>query len=109
MRVPSTRAASLWVLAFSLILSVSAIAQETDDAQAGKIILEKADEIRFPRSGFQVDITVNGTQDGEPVEMRKYRVLSKGNANTVVMVTEPASDRGQIILMKDSDLWVFLP
>jgi outer membrane lipoprotein-sorting protein len=109
MRVPSTRAASLWVLAFSLILSGSALAQETDDAQAGKIILEKADEIRFPRSGFQVDITVNGTQDGEPVEMRKYRVLSKGNANTVVMVTEPASDRGQIILMKDSDLWVFLP
>jgi outer membrane lipoprotein-sorting protein len=25
------------------------------------------------------------------------------------MVTEPASERGQIILMKDSDLWIFLP
>lgn len=109
MRVQPARTASFLVLAFSLILSGSAVAQATDDAQAAKIILEKADEIRFPRSGFQVDITVNSTQDGEPLEMRKYRVLSKGNANTVVMVTEPASDRGQIILMKDNDLWVFLP
>jgi len=91
------------------MLSVGALAQAPDDAQAAKIILEKADEIRFPRSGFQVDIHVKSTQDGEALEPRKYRVLSKGNSNTVVMVLEPASERGQIILMKDSDLWVFLP
>jgi outer membrane lipoprotein-sorting protein len=36
-------------------------------------------------------------------------VLSKGNSNTVVMVTEPASERGQIMLMKGRDLWVFMP
>jgi len=41
--------------------------------------------------------------------MRKYRVLSKGNENTVVQVTEPAAERGQIILMKGRDLWVFMP
>ena len=40
---------------------------------------------------------------------RKYRVLSKGNENTVVMTTEPASERGQIMLMKGHDLWIFLP
>jgi len=97
-------------LALSLIASASSFAQAPDDeSQAAKIILEKADEIRFPRSGFQVDIHVKSTQDGEALEPRKYRILSKGNANTVVMVLEPASDRGQIILMKDSDLWVFLP
>src|SRR4030095_11243106 len=43
------------------------------------------------------------------IEERKYRVLSKGNENTIVMVTEPASARGQIMLMKGRDLWVFLP
>jgi hypothetical protein len=42
-------------------------------------------------------------------EVRKYRVLSKGNSNSVVMVTEPASERGQIMLMKGRDLWVFMP
>lgn len=88
--------------------ATGAQAQAPEDAQA-KSILEKADEIRFPRTGFQVDINVVTTQDGQPGDARKYRVLSKGNANTVVMVTEPASDRGQIILMKDNDLWVFLP
>ena len=41
--------------------------------------------------------------------MRKYRVLSKGNTNSVVMITEPASERGQILLMKDRDLWIFMP
>jgi outer membrane lipoprotein-sorting protein len=104
----SRLAASSVILAFSLALSATAPAQSPEDAQA-KSILEKADEIRFPKTGFQVDINVVTTQDGQPSEARKYRVLSKGNANTVVMVTEPASERGQIILMKDSDLWVFLP
>ena len=41
--------------------------------------------------------------------MREYRVLSKGNENSVVMATEPASERGQIILMKGRDLWIFIP
>ena len=47
-------------------------------------------------------------KDGDSDE-RKYRVLSKGNDNTVVMITEPASERGQILLMKGHELWVFLP
>jgi outer membrane lipoprotein-sorting protein len=106
----SSRATAICLgLGLSLIVSGRVAAQATDDSQAAKIILEKADEIRFPRSGFQVDIDVKSSQDGEALEPRKYRVLSKGNANTVVMVTEPASERGQIILMKDNDLWVFLP
>ena len=46
---------------------------------------------------------------GGPADTRKYRVLSKGNENTVVMTTEPASERGQIMLMKGHDLWIFLP
>jgi outer membrane lipoprotein-sorting protein len=103
----STTACRL-VLALLAALTFGASAQSNDDALA-KSILEKADEIRFPRTGFQVDIDVTTTQDGQQTDARKYRVLSKGNANTVVMVTEPASDRGQIILMKDNDLWVFLP
>ena len=80
----------------------------TDDAKARKIV-EDADRVRFPEEGFQVDVAIVTTgKDGE-AEARKYRVLSKGNENTVVMITEPASERGQIMLMKGRDLWVFLP
>ncbi len=74
-----------------------------------RAIVEKADLVRFPGEGFQVEINIATTQQGQDPEMRKYRVLSKGNSNTVVMVTEPASERGQIMLMKGRDLWVFMP
>jgi outer membrane lipoprotein-sorting protein len=79
-----------------------------DDAEARQIV-ENADRIRFPAEGFQVDVSITTTGAGEATEVRKYRVLSKGNSNSVVMVTEPASERGQILLMKNRDLWVFMP
>ncbi len=81
---------------------------EADDAYARSIV-EKADQVRFPGEGFQVEIGIATTQGDKPAENRKYRVLSKGNENTIVMITEPASERGQILLMKGRDLWVFMP
>jgi outer membrane lipoprotein-sorting protein len=72
-------------------------------------ILERSDEIRFPSQGFQVDINISSSAPDRDTEKRKYRVLSKGNDNTVVMILEPASERGQIMLMKGHDLWVFMP
>ncbi|MGO9446837.1 MAG: outer membrane lipoprotein-sorting protein [Thiobacillaceae bacterium] len=82
--------------------------QGSEDALA-RSILEKADEIRFPSAGFQVDILINSTSADQNAVTRKYRVLSKGNDNTVVMILEPASERGQIMLMKGRDLWIFMP
>ena len=93
-------------------LAAPALSQDTappvEDANARKIV-EDADRIRFPGEGFQVDIAIVTTGEGKMPEERKYRVLSKGNDNTVVMITEPADERGQILLMKARDLWVFLP
>ena len=95
----------------AVILAACAVAshgQEAVDAEALAVV-EKADQIRFPAEGFQVDVTIATTLADKSSETRKYRVLSKGNENSVVMVTEPASDRGQIMLMKGRDLWVFMP
>lgn len=94
-------------------LSLPAHAAETsatqgDDGNARSIV-EKADQVRFPSEGFQVDINIVSRQPGKPTEQRGYRVLSKGNDNTVVMVTEPAAEKGQIYLMKGRDLWAFMP
>ena len=72
-------------------------------------IVELADRIRFPQNGFQVDVTITTTSSRRDRDIRQYRILSKGNTNTLVMTTAPAIDRGQIMLMKDRDLWVFLP
>jgi outer membrane lipoprotein-sorting protein len=82
---------------------------EADDEALARTIVEKADLVRFPKPGFEVAVTITTTKPGEEPDARKYRVLSKGNENTVVLVTEPASDRGQILLMKGRDLWIFLP
>lgn len=83
--------------------------QPVENDSFARNILEKSDEIRFPAEGFQVDIDITSTAPGQAPEARKYRVLSKGNENTVVMILEPASERGQIMLMKGRDLWVFMP
>lgn len=94
-------------IAATLGFATNARAQE-DDAEA-KAIVEKADEIRFPRESFEVEIDVTNHSDGQVTDRREYKVLSKGNENTIVQVTEPASDRGQAMLLRGRDLWVFLP
>jgi outer membrane lipoprotein-sorting protein len=95
-------------LALASTASGQATAPADDDVLA-RTILEKADQVRFPAEGFEVGVTITTTAPGGSADVRKYRVLSKGNENTVVMVTEPASERGQIMLMKGRDLWIFLP
>jgi outer membrane lipoprotein-sorting protein len=97
-----------------LILTFSSLPLFADDTLSGedsqaRAILEKADEIRFPAEGFQVDINITSTAPELDTDKRKYRILSKGNDSTVVMILEPASERGQIMLMKGRDLWVFMP
>jgi len=82
---------------------------DSDDVALAKSILEKADQVRFPAQGFEVLVTIGTNAADGSNEARKYRVLSKGNENTIVMTTEPASERGQVMLMKGRDLWIFLP
>jgi len=88
--------------------AVEEIKAETIDPVAQEI-LRTADQIRFPNEGFQVDISILSKRADQSVEERKYQVLSKGNDKTVVIVTEPAAERGQTMLMSGRDLWVFLP
>ena len=112
MHMPKHMHPLLFVMTLAAFAANTAFAQDAsvtnDDAQARKIV-EAADRIRFPGEGFQVDVSIVTTGKDRSPDERKYRVLSKGNDNTVVMVTEPASERGQILLMKGHDLWVFLP
>jgi outer membrane lipoprotein-sorting protein len=93
------------------LIACAGCAQAADKPESAPAatIVEKADQVRFPAEGFQVDVAIDTLQSNGRRESRRYRVLSKGNENTVVMVTAPASERGQIILMKGRDLWIFMP
>lgn len=88
-------------------MSVSA-ADGTGD-NAARAILQKADEIRFPVQGFEVGVRIRSVDGGAAPEEREFRVYSKGNENTIVQTTKPAAERGQILLMKGRDLWLFVP
>lgn len=92
------------------IVSSSAQAEEAADESAfAQEILLRADRIRFPEKAFRVDVTITtSAPDTEPDE-RAYRILSKGNNRTLVQTTAPAIDRDQILLMRDHELWAFLP
>jgi len=113
-RHQSVKAAEIFLLIMFFAFVVPCGAQDTSppaqiDDPVARNIVEKADLVRFPAEGFQVEVNISSTQSGQEGESRKYRILSKGNSNTVVMITEPASERGQILLMKGRDLWVFMP
>ena len=98
------------MLICQLLLAASALAESVQEEVAyAHNLLERSDEIRFPRESFQVDVNIANSTPGQAAEMRKYRILSKGNENTVIMILEPAAERGQIMLMKGRDLWVFMP
>jgi outer membrane lipoprotein-sorting protein len=71
--------------------------------------VQRADAIRFPRESFQTEIVVRNYVDGTEGESRTYRVLSRGNDNTIVLTLEPATERGQALLMSGRNLWVFMP
>jgi outer membrane lipoprotein-sorting protein len=92
-----------------IFVFVTTVSQGSGDPELAQNILEKADRIRFPRESFQVDVRIDTTRPGGSEDMHKYRILSKGNENSLVMTTAPASERGQILLMKGRDLWIFVP
>lgn len=109
----------LALLAGNLAMSTQAVFAQTAPASitspadqadpAAQALLRKADQIRFPTEGFQVEISITSTKADHSTEERKYQVLSKGNDKTAVIVTEPAAERGQTMLMSGRELWVFLP
>lgn len=74
-----------------------------------KSIVEKADRIRFPQAGYQVNVKISSNAPGRETEVREYEILSKGNDRTIIRTLSPASDKGQVLLMRDRDLWIFMP
>jgi outer membrane lipoprotein-sorting protein len=109
-RRPARRLALAAIVAgLMYFLNSNAQTDVSKEEKLAREVVEKADRIRFPDEGFQVDVAIANSNAGQVTDTRQYRVLSKGGENTIVMVIEPAVDRGQIMLMKGRDLWIFLP
>jgi len=83
--------------------------QSAQGDETARKLVAQADAIRFPRESFQTDITITNFSEGKAGDVRKYRILSRGNEDTIVLTLEPASERGQALLMRGRDLWGFMP
>lgn len=79
------------------------------DEALARTIVARADDIRFPAQSFTVEVRVKSTLAGEVQEPRRYRILSRSSEDTIIQTLEPTVERGQNLLMKDRELWVFMP
>jgi outer membrane lipoprotein-sorting protein len=74
-----------------------------------KVIVKRADAIRFPQTDYEVSVAVTTLSPGRPNDLRRYEILSKGNDRTLVITTQPPMDKGQVLLMREQDLWIYMP
>jgi outer membrane lipoprotein-sorting protein len=103
------RASSVVMLLCSPAFLLAQAVPQADDDELARSIVEKADRVRFPGEAFETSVAISSTDANGPADVRRYRIFAKGQENTIVMVMEPASERGQALLMKGHDLWIFLP
>lgn len=92
-----------------MLSSAAALPAPEADELTPQQLVEKADEARFPKESFQVDVDIASSAADREQDSRRYRVLAKGNENAIVLTLEPRSERGQALLMRGRDLWVFMP
>jgi outer membrane lipoprotein-sorting protein len=100
---------SILPVALCVTVLIGTAANAAESEPHARELLDRVDHIRFPAGGYQVDVTITTTEPDSEPEVRSYSILSKGNSKTLVKTTAPAIDRDQILLMRDRDLWAFLP
>jgi len=102
-------------LYFTLLLGISVVVPFHDrvagavDEDIATAVVEKADRIRFPQGGYQVNVKITTSSAGREPDVRDYEILSKGNDRSIVRTLAPASDKGQVLLLRERDLWLYMP
>ena len=81
----------------------------TDTSISAEEILRRADEVRNPQLDYTTTVTVTSVKPGDAPRTATYEVLVKGRDDTVIKTLEPPIDRGRVLLMRDRDLWAYLP
>lgn len=80
--------------------------QEEQNAEG---ILLKADEVRNPQLDYVVHVSVTSVKAKQGPRQSTFEVMVKGKDKTVIKTLSPAMEEGRILLMRDRDLWAFLP
>ena len=103
----TSRCIALLGIVIALLNTHLLVARAADlDATA---LVAAADAIRFPTEPCQVQVRVSSISTRGKNELHEYQVLQKGYDNSIVRTLLPVSEKGQVMLLKGADLWVFLP
>ncbi len=97
------------VLAALFVFLGASAGTATGEAPTPEEILRLADEVRNPQIDYTVRVTITSVKPGKTPRIGVYAVMVKGQDKTVIKTMSPASDRGRILLMREGDLWAFLP
>jgi len=74
----------------------------------GPEILTKVDSLRNPLASFQIDVDLISYRNQES-EAWKMRVFGQGTEKSLVEFVDPASQKGQYLLMLNDAVWIYLP
>lgn len=72
-------------------------------------IVEKIDAVRSPQLDYTISVEVTTYSRNKPAKSARYEVLVKGKDATVVKTISPQIERGRVLLMREDNLWAFLP
>jgi hypothetical protein len=70
-------------------------------------ILRRADEVRNPSDSFFLRVRV--VSSDRPNEPSEFEVSLLGNDKTLVRTVKPSRDRGRNLLMRDTQMWAYIP
>ncbi len=67
-------------------------------------ILKNTDIVRAPFESFVMDVDLSS-----PEEKMRFRVYSKRGEDSLVLYLLPKKESGKLLLMKEEDLWIYIP
>jgi len=90
-------------------LTLLAVVARPGFAVTPEEILRRTDEIRLPSKDFTMLARVTSNKPkGEP-KIGIYEVMSKGKDKSVIKTLAPAVDKDRLLLMREDNLWAYLP
>jgi outer membrane lipoprotein-sorting protein len=88
-----------------IFVSLTSIAQ---NKMSAKEIIKKADEVMKGVKTTRTSMTIKTIRPKWSREM-KMKTWSKGTKLTMILLTSPAKDKGTVFLMKDKEIWNWIP
>ncbi len=98
-----------WILALCLTASASYAARKPISGPSAEEILRRVDDVRTPGGDFSFTVQVEDIEDKTTVRETEYRVFAKGDHLARIETTAPERLKGRKLLMRDNDLWLYLP